>query len=41
MSPTPDISVPPGVDRDEVLAIGWTGCLDPELDESVLSLGFR
>ena len=39
MSAVPDISLPPGVDRDEVTA-RLDRVLDPELDESVLSLGF-
>ena len=39
MSGVPDISLPPGVDRDEVLA-RLDKVLDPELDESVLALGF-
>ncbi len=39
MTPTPDISLPSGVDRDEVLA-RLDRVLDPELDESVLTLGF-
>ena len=39
MSGVPDISLPPGVDRDEVTA-RLDRVLDPELDESVLSLGF-
>ena len=39
MSGVPDISLSPGVDRLEVLA-RLDRVLDPELDESVLSLGF-
>ena len=39
MSGVPDISLPPRVDRDEVMA-RLDRVLDPELDESVLSLGF-
>ena len=39
MTPTTDISLPAHLDREEVLA-GLDRVLDPELDESVLSLGF-
>ena len=39
MTPTPDISLPLSVDRDDVLA-QLDRVLDPELDESVLTLGF-
>ncbi len=39
MTPTPDISLPLSVDGDAVLA-RLDRVLDPELDESVLSLGF-
>ena len=39
MTPSPDISLPARIDRDAVLA-RLDRVLDPELDESVLSLGF-
>ena len=39
MTPIPEISLPPNLDRDAVLS-GLDRVLDPELDESVLSLGF-
>ena len=39
MTPTTDIILPPHVDCDAVLA-GLDRVLDPELDESVLALGF-
>ena len=39
MTPTPEIHLPPHLDRDMVLA-RLDRVLDPELDESVLSLGF-
>lgn len=39
MSGVPEVSLPPCVDRDEVMA-RLDRVLDPELDESVLSLGF-
>ena len=39
MTPHPDIRLPSGIDRDALLA-RLDRVLDPELDESVLSLGF-
>ena len=39
MTPIPDIRLPSGIDRDVLLA-RLDRVLDPELDESVLSLGF-
>ena len=39
MTTHPDIRLSPPLDRDEILA-GLDRVLDPELDESVLSLGF-